>query len=714
MDFSSLLYDFIIGPIELIVNFVFLAFSEKIGGGGIAIMGVSLVVNLLALPLYNVADKIQQKERDLQQRLQPRVKRIKEAFKGDEQSMILATYYRQNGYHPLYSLRNSFSILIQIPFFMAAYNYLSSCDELKGAGFLFLKNLGEPDRLLSLGGDVAVNLLPIIMTLINVISGLIYSKGFPVKDKIQIFGLAGIFLILLYNSPSGLVFYWILNNLFSLGKNIVLKMKNPGQILHRGICAGLFAVSIFFWVAKPEAAFAKKAIFTAFALCVLIFPKVFRFFGGKVNPQFFQIKSVEEKKTYFHIFVLSCLVLAVTLGLLLPASTIGTSPVEFSFLGDVTSPTYYIWHCFALMLGLFLFYPLCFYKMFGFNEKKVAYIFLILTLCVLANIYLFKHDYGLFDTAFQLEDREVLASTSGVNRFGPIALLFTAVVILYLGDGKFFKLKNHLATLMLAILLGEVALSCHKLVFIKSDFKKLVAIKAENDILPSEEIQPVFNLSKTEKNVIVLFIDRGISAYFPYTFEEFPELKEAYSGFTYFPNCLSYSTNTMLASPPMVGGYDYTPEEMNKRSDTLLVDKHNEALMLMPKLFSDANYDVVVADTPWTNYFWTPDFTPFREKIPEVKTHILTGQYNSNYIKTITKIKSENAKTISDSTKQQLPFFALVQSIYPPLRLTVYDITRFPTPSYFSDCFSTLYFLPQLTDFTNEDATYSFIGNDTA
>ena len=43
--------------------------------------------------------------------------------------------------------------------------------------------------------------------------------------------MAGLFLVLLYDSPSGLVFYWTLNNLFSLVKNIFYKLKNPKLVL---------------------------------------------------------------------------------------------------------------------------------------------------------------------------------------------------------------------------------------------------------------------------------------------------------------------------------------------------------------------------------------------------------------------------------------------------------------------------------------------------
>ena len=195
-----MLYDIIIAPIETIVQWVFLFATKKFAFLGIAgaIAFVSLAINFLALPLYNVADALQEKERKLSKKLEPGVKRIKSVFKGDEQFMMLQAYYRENHYHPLYTLRASLSILIEIPFFIAAYHFLSHEQALKGISFLFLKDLGAPDRIWSFtlfGSEIFINLLPILMTLINLVSGAVYSKDASVREKIQISGLAVICFI---------------------------------------------------------------------------------------------------------------------------------------------------------------------------------------------------------------------------------------------------------------------------------------------------------------------------------------------------------------------------------------------------------------------------------------------------------------------------------------------------------------------------------------
>ena len=49
-------------------------------------------------------------------------------------------------------LRSSFGLLIQVPFFIAAYAYLSHLEVLRGTSFLFIRDLGAPDALLKLGG----------------------------------------------------------------------------------------------------------------------------------------------------------------------------------------------------------------------------------------------------------------------------------------------------------------------------------------------------------------------------------------------------------------------------------------------------------------------------------------------------------------------------------------------------------------------------------
>ena len=156
-------------------------------------------MNFLVLPLYRQADKMQEDERNVELSLEKWVNHIKHTFKGDKRYMIMQEYYRQNNYKPSYALRGSFSLLLEIPFFIAAYRFLSSLELLQGVSFGPIRDLGAPDGLIQLGA-LQINLLPILMTLINIVSGAVYTKNMPAKTKIQLYSMALIFLVFLYFS----------------------------------------------------------------------------------------------------------------------------------------------------------------------------------------------------------------------------------------------------------------------------------------------------------------------------------------------------------------------------------------------------------------------------------------------------------------------------------------------------------------------------------
>ncbi|MBQ7529148.1 membrane protein insertase YidC, partial [bacterium] len=230
MAILSSLYQMIIGPLEILFEVIYQLSYEMIGNAGFAIIPVSLAISFLCLPLYLRADAIQKENKKKEDSMAPYVDHIKKHFTGAERYMMLQTYYRLENYKPIHTLRNSFSLLLQIPFFIAAYHFLSNLELIQGVPFGPISDLGRPDGLLVIGG-LSVNLLPILMTVVNIASSAIYSKKNSIQDNIQLYGLAIVFLVLLYQSPSGLVFYWLLNNVFSLLKNVFLSFKKPKKYL---------------------------------------------------------------------------------------------------------------------------------------------------------------------------------------------------------------------------------------------------------------------------------------------------------------------------------------------------------------------------------------------------------------------------------------------------------------------------------------------------
>lgn len=101
-------------------------------------------------------------------------------------------------------------------------------------------------------------------------------------------------------------------------------------------------------------------------------------------------------------------------------------------------------------------------------------------------------------------------------------------------------------------------------------FAKLNLIKAD------DEIKPLLELSKKERNVIVFMMDRAISSYLLYILEENQKIRDEFEGFVFYPNTVSASNKTLHGTPCLFGGYDYSLQNLRTtRKDTELRVKHN-------------------------------------------------------------------------------------------------------------------------------------------
>lgn len=724
-----MLYDIIVAPIEMIVDWVFLFavnYMEVFGVIG-AIVCVSIVINFLTLPIYNVADKIQNEEREAQKKMSPCIERIKAVFSGDERFMILQTFYRQNHYSPIYALRSSVSILIQIPFFMAAYHYLSNSDMLQGCGFLFLKNLGAPDALFSVG-EFSVNVLPIFMTLINVVSGIIYTKGFPIREKVQVYGLAAVFLVLLYNSPSGLVLYWIMNNIFSLCKNFVKKTKSPVKVAGFVACGLLFFVLVASFVMNMSSfGWKKKLLFAFVSVCVLAtafsskmvasLKNKFAFFQTKqLNFHIFTYKKFKQQsKADFFLFLSSAIGLALLVGLLLPSSVIATSPTEFSFLGQTESPLSYIYSSICVFAGFFVLWPVIIYKMFSGKVRAVMpSLFFVTFVCSLFNAYVFKHSYGTLNATFILDSPGVL------KQFNLFILLMPCIAIV-LVFAVYFVCRQcgvirFLYGAVFSVCLATAVFGAYKIKYIGDEFssyKKATETDREEyqkklADSSTDDIEPVYHLSKDGKNVVILFFDRAMGSFFPYAVEQFPKLKQIYSGFVDYPNTVSYGPNTVLSIHAMNGGYEYSLDNINKRDDVLITEKSDEASSIMPMLFSEAGYDVTLSDP---HIYGASDVF---SKINNTNVINVLGKYSLQYMN---EKKIDVVNDFDKITKNRIKLFSVLQITLPVLRNTYYEFTEINVDRFnqeiFIKNFSNLYYFNELTDFSNTNNTFVFIRNDT-
>ncbi|MDD4301642.1 MAG: membrane protein insertase YidC [Sphaerochaeta sp.] len=713
---GSIIYILLVQPIELLIELLFVFFFKAFDNLGFAIAGISLFVGFLTLPLYHVADRLQRKERDMRIAMQPGIQRIKTAFKGDEQYMILSTFYRQNHYHPAYALRSSVSLLIQVPFFIAAYQFLSHLPQLQGESFLIIRDLGKPDGLLSVG-SLSINVLPILMTLINIIAGIIYTKGFPLRDKLQLYGMAGLFLVLLYNSPAGLVFYWTLNNVFSLIKNIFYKMRQPLKVLYILAVVGAMGMVSAILLFKSGFPMIKRLILlfgVAFIIALPLLVKAVQFFQTRYLARF-----MDKKKQVFHIFMLSMGLMWLVTAFVVPTNLIATSPIEFSFTGVVQNPLFYVYQTAVLLFGLFVIWPIFIYGMSNKQMRSLfAFLSLVFSFSALVNLFVFTGSYGNVSKVL-LFDEPALLRASPIQAIVPFIVTIAVFIVVT------FLLKSNKSRMLTSLLTIMVIASAANGLYTMVSIQKTYTIHAKNvegnslSEIQSDRMKPVIELNKEGNNVIVLFLDRAISSYLPIIFDQFPELEEQYEGFVYYPNTVSPGKVTLTGSPPIMGGYEYLPSAINKRNNEKLVDKHNEASLVMPVLFSEAGYDVSVFDPPLANYQWESDFSAFKT-YPDIHVGSLKGRYSSQYKMEHPEIDLWGPEYESNLITRRIPMFSLLRIAYPILRqLFYYEGTYFlmdentQNTNSFIDSYSVLHYLPRLTTAETERESFIFMVNDT-
>ena len=620
MNILTFLYDLILGPLILLFDFIFSVMFRMLNNEGAAIIALSLAINLLILPLYRRADAMQEEERVRLEKLKPGVDHIRKMFKGDERFMVLQTYYRQNGYKPYYALSGSVSLLLEIPFFISAFKFLSELELLKGRSFGVIADLSLPDGLLNVSG-ISINLLPILMTVINIVSGMIYTKGMPLKSKIQLYGMALIFLMLLYESPSGLVFYWTLNNLFSLIKNIFYKIKNPKLVLC-ALCTGLSCVLlpfVNFFVKLPSP---RIQHFVTAALVLFLLPLPVYFLIRKKGFRY-SVKSPEKSDNV--VFVLCCLIMTVLTGLLIPSAVIGASPAEFMDLADVRSPLRFLLSSVALSAGTFLIWMNVFYRLASTGAKKIsAFVSVVVAGTSIINYMFFGKNYGNMSPMLQYDD--IFINTVGEYAVNAAALAAISALLVFLMK----KSRAAITSVCVAVCAAMLIMSFGNVFSIQKSNNKLYKTMAMETNMQSSNSQIKLPFDKKGKNVIVLMLDRGISDFFPYLIEENPELRRQFAGFTYYPNTISYGATTLVGASGLYGGYEYIPSEMDKRTDLSIAQKQDQALKVMPLLFSRNGYETTVCDPTYAGAQWHPDLSIYDE-YHEINKYRTYGKFNIDY-----------------------------------------------------------------------------------
>jgi hypothetical protein len=690
--------------------FVYRLFSNP----GIALCGVSIAVSVLTLPLYFAAEKWQILERETIRRFAPKIARIKRVFSGDEQYLILSTYYRQNRYHPFYALRSTFGLLVQVPFFIAAYAFIANLAVLQGCSFFFIRDLSAPDGLLTFNSlGIRLNILPVLMTLINYAAGFVYTKGFPMREKVQLYGIAAVFLLLLYNSSAALVLYWTLNNVFSLIKNILQKTSYAKRIIFIILCVTAILLNgylLFF----HGGALSKRITVCAAAIAVCIL------WAAKKNIiRWFDVlyRNLQNKpRRRLILFLLISCNLFLLFGAVIPLSLIASSPQEFSFIDPYHSPFPIAIDTLLQAAGFFLFLPICLYALLSRRIKTLITLCLAVMLSfAVVNTFVLKGNYGSISNILTFENPSLIIS-HGTLKLISVSTFFIFPILTVILFSPILKVSLKILTQCYAILLAIfVFFSAYNAYGIQTAYTSYAAKEDQADITGIEygNWGGGYSFSKTGKNVLIIMLDRAISGYVPFIFQEKPELYDTFSGFTWYPNTVSFGGHTLTGTPALYGGYEYTPAKIQERSGEPLARKHNEALLMLPRVFSENGWETRVMDPPWANYSWSPDisiYAPYpnieaRNIIGDRTTSLWEKNGNSNQ-------NSFQIIDIGRELRQKMFRFSIFKCAPAFLRYFLYDNGHWLLPIWENESqisralineYAALSILPEITMITKEN-----------
>jgi len=214
-------FTFIAKPLLHVLN----AFYRFTHNYGIAIILITVIIKILFWPLTQKSFESMQRMK----KLQPKIAELRERHKDDKEKMNteLMALYKSYKVNPL---GGCLPMVLQIPVFFAFYRMLNGAVELRHQPFmLWVNDLTAPDRLWIgfeipyLGGGLPVLTLLMGATMF-LQQKMTPSAGDPRQDQIMLL-MPVVFTVMFINFPSGLVLYWLINNILSIAQQYMINRR---------------------------------------------------------------------------------------------------------------------------------------------------------------------------------------------------------------------------------------------------------------------------------------------------------------------------------------------------------------------------------------------------------------------------------------------------------------------------------------------------------
>jgi YidC/Oxa1 family membrane protein insertase len=217
-------FDIIAKPLLHVMNFL----HRYLPNYGVVIIIITIIVKLLFWPLSNKSYQSMSQMK----KLQPKMAELRAKYKNDKKMMNqeIMNLYKLYKVNPL---GGCLPMIFQIPVFFAFYKMLYQAIELRHAPFfLWIDDLSAPDRLFSFDFTIPMMTAPYGIPVLTIIMGasmFLQQKmspppGDPTQAKMMMF-MPIFFTFIFINFPSGLVLYWLVNNILSMGQQYYVTKK---------------------------------------------------------------------------------------------------------------------------------------------------------------------------------------------------------------------------------------------------------------------------------------------------------------------------------------------------------------------------------------------------------------------------------------------------------------------------------------------------------
>lgn len=207
-----------------IISFIY----QYIPNLGMAIILMTLMVKLITYPLNN--KQIQSAKR--MQQLQPEMKKIQQKYKDDreKQNQAMSEFMRENNVNPL---AGCLPLLVQFPILIGIFRLLSEAELyldmsvinpylFQGAGLIDLLMVPDVNFDNFLSKISIYYIFPLIAGATTYLYSQMSMSSSDSSQKLMLYMMPVMITVFSFGFPTGLVIYWIMNNVFSVGQHFLV------------------------------------------------------------------------------------------------------------------------------------------------------------------------------------------------------------------------------------------------------------------------------------------------------------------------------------------------------------------------------------------------------------------------------------------------------------------------------------------------------------